>query len=84
VFASHPFVDNPSQSAVFVGHASTHVPAAQYLPAPQGWLHPPQCAFDVFVSVSQPFAWLPSQLPYPGLQLPNVQVPVAHDSLAFA
>jgi hypothetical protein len=43
--------------------------------------------FEQFVAVpsgvSQPLAVLPSQLAKPALQLPNVQVPVVHDALAF-
>jgi len=46
--------------------------------------HAPQFAALVCVFTSQPFAGLPSQLPNPAPQVPSVQVPEAHDSLAFA
>jgi hypothetical protein len=44
----------------------------------------PQFETLVRRSLSQPFARLPSQFPKLRLHDPNVQVPVAHDALAFA
>jgi hypothetical protein len=84
VFTSQPLPLIMSQSAVPTGQALTQVPVAQISPTPHGLLHPPQCWLEVSVFVSQPFAWSPSQLPKPGRHAPNVQVPVEHDSVAFA
>ena len=46
--------------------------------------HAPQLLVSVWRLFSQPLDATPSQLPKPELQVPSVQVPVEHDSLAFA
>jgi hypothetical protein len=56
------------------------VPLADEHAAP----HPPQLAVLVLMFVSQPFELLPSQLPKPASQPTSWQVPLAHDSVAFA
>ena len=44
--------------------------------------HDPQFVVDV-VAVSQPFAIIPSQLPYPALQAPSPHALVEHTGVAF-
>jgi hypothetical protein len=46
--------------------------------------HAPQFETLVSVFVSQPVEPMVSQLPKPAAQVPSVQLPLTHDSVAFA
>jgi hypothetical protein len=61
-----------------------HVPPEQTASPVHALPHAPQWALFVFLSVSQPFAALPSQLIWPSLQEPRPQTPPMHDAVAFA
>jgi hypothetical protein len=56
--------------------------ATQERPAPQGIPQPPQWASVERVSVSQPLAGLPSQLPVDGAQSATAQADAAHTAVA--
>jgi hypothetical protein len=85
--ASHPFETFRSQSPKFALHVTPHAPCTQ-LAVPLLLLHTfphaPQLFALVRVLTSQPLEPVPSQLPKPGEQVPSVQVPPGHVSLAFA
>jgi hypothetical protein len=77
----------PSQLPKFALHVIAQAPAA-HVAVPllllQALPHAPQFAGLVCVFTSQPFDAAPSQFPNPTAQVPSVQVPLPHDSLAFA
>src|SRR4029079_6708467 len=85
---SQPFPVLPSQSPRPGEQPEIpHVPFTQFgVPPVAEQMLPqvPQLVMSVLRVLSQPFVALPSQLLKPALQAPSVQVPVAHDSLAFA
>jgi hypothetical protein len=85
--ASQPFETFASQLPKFVLHVMEQAPATQVAvpllllqPLPQA----PQLDALVWVLTSQPFEAAPSQFPNPAAHAPSVQVPLPHDSLAFA
>lgn len=84
---SQPLVGLLSQFPKFALHApSVQVPVAQDSAAfarLQGTPQAPQ-SVSVLRGSSQPFALFPSQFPNPAAQVPSVQTPVEHDSVAFA
>lgn len=84
---SQPFVASPSQLPKFALQVIAHAPA-RHVAVPLLLLQalPQAPQFEAFVSVltSQPFEAAPSQLPNPTAHVPRVQVPLVHDSLAFA
>src|SRR5690606_12094860 len=62
-----------------------HVPAQQsLLGGEHAAPHPPQCAADVVVSVSQPFDATPSQFPKPASHVEMTHAPLAQLALALA
>jgi len=79
VLTSQPLAALPSQSAKPVAQAaSVQAPALQVVVAlgnTQARPHPPQWVALVVVSVSQPFAAVPSQSPKPGEHRTTAQVP---------
>lgn len=86
-FVSHPSATPPVQFPNPAAHAmeqtaAVHVavPFAVEQAAPQA----PQLAALVCVLTSQPLEVSPSQFPVPALHETSWQVPVAHDTLAFA
>jgi hypothetical protein len=88
VLTSQPLLALPSQFAkpalqLAIPHAPiAHAPVA--LAGAHAIPHPPQCASDVCVLVSQPLLALPSQLPKPALQLAIPHAPIAHAPVALA
>jgi hypothetical protein len=87
VFVSQPFATLESQLPKPGEQVREHVPAEQVgvaLVVEHAAPQPPQCPTVVFVFVSQPLFWLPSQLPKPVVQVPSVHVPVEQDSAALA
>jgi hypothetical protein len=85
--ASHPFETCVSQSPKLALQVIEHAPLVQ--PAvPLLLLHtlPQAPQFDrlFWVLTSHPFAAAPSQFAKPALHVPRVQLPDAHDELAFA
>jgi hypothetical protein len=86
---SQPLAGLPSQSPVPAAQPhGEQVPATQLVVVPPGQLQTvpqaPQLVELVFLSTSQPLLATPSQFKNPVLQVPSVQLPVEHDSLAFA
>ncbi|MFO0602212.1 MAG: hypothetical protein U0324_03510 [Polyangiales bacterium] len=79
VSASQPLDGSMSQSAKPASQAYEQAPAAHEAAAwarvAQAMPQPPQWAVVVRVSVSQPLASLPSQLPKPAAQVPTRQTP---------
>jgi hypothetical protein len=85
--ASQPFVTSESQLPKLPLHVIDQAPRAQLgVPFALEQDVPQAPQFDTLVCVltSQPFAARPSQLPKLALQVPSVQEPEAHDSVAFA
>jgi hypothetical protein len=86
-FDSHPLLRLASQLPYPVAHARPHTPALQagllFGLDVQMTPHAPQFRMLFCVMVSQPFAALLSQLPYPVTQEEIAQVPVAHVVLAL-
>jgi len=84
---SQPFDTLRSQLPKFVLHVMAQAPAA-HVAVPLLLLQPlpqaPQLEALVCVLTSQPFDPAPSQFPNPAAHAPSVQVPLPHDSLAFA
>jgi hypothetical protein len=78
---SHPLLARPSQLPQPPSHTMEQAPpvhtAEPWAPA-HTVPHAPQWLAVVLVSVSQPLAVLPSQLPHPAAQAPNVHVPEPH------
>lgn len=88
VLTSHPVAAIPSQSLNPALHARPHVLFTQ-APTALGafWQtvpHIPQFAGSFVVGVSQPFAFIPSQLPKPALHPPSAQTPMLQEAPAFA
>jgi hypothetical protein len=85
--ASQPLLGLPSQSPkppVQTGAQTLLLALQDVVPCEFEHTSPHAEQFvDVPSGVSQPFAVLPSQLAKPALQLANVQVPLAHDAVAF-
>lgn len=87
VLVSQPLPTLPSQLPKPAEHEMEQLPAEQVgvpLADEHAAPHPPQLAVLVLMFVSQPFALLPSQLPKPASHPTSWQVPLAHDSVAFA
>jgi hypothetical protein len=85
--ASQPFATLPSQlpqPALQVIEQAPSVQEALPFTPLQALPQVPQLEMLVCVLVSHPFELMPSQLPQPALHVPSAQVPLAHDSLAFA
>jgi len=84
---SQPFDTFASQLPKFVLQVMLHAPAT-HVAVPllllQALPHAPQLDALVWVFTSQPFDAAPSQFPNPDAHVPSVQVPLLHDSLAFA
>jgi hypothetical protein len=84
-FVSQPFAKRPSQLQSVASHAgSGQVPAMQGTPQGHALPQAPQCLLSSERLVSQPFAVTPSQLSKQPSHMTIVQLPVAHDSLAWA
>jgi len=85
--ASQPFDTFVSQLPKFVLQVMLQAPAT-HVAVPLLLLQPlpqaPQLEALVCVLTSQPFDAEPSQFPNPAAHAPSVQVPLLHDSLAFA
>jgi hypothetical protein len=75
--ASHPLVSRPSQLPYPALHPIAHAPSVQEA-VPLVLLHTvpqvPQLPVLVWVLVSQPLTWLPSQLPHPALHETSAQL----------
>jgi hypothetical protein len=86
VAASQPSATLLLQLPQPAAHAMEQAPAAQ---AAEPWTveqaapQAPQFVTLVSVLVSQPLAWLPSQLPHPALQVDTRHDPLPQDSVAF-
>lgn len=84
---SQPFDTFASQLPKFVLQVMLHAPAT-HVAVPllllQALPQAPQLEALVRVFTSQPFEAAPSQFPNPAAHAPSVQVPLPHDSLAFA
>jgi hypothetical protein len=72
----HPLLQEMEQA--LSAHAGVPLVELQTVP------HAPQLLMSLVRFFSQPLLAFPSQLPYPELQAPNVQVPPGHDSAALA
>ena len=86
-FTSQPLEASPSQLPNPVLHAMEHEPSEQPgvpFVLLQTVPHAPQFVALVSVFVSQPVEPIPSQFPNPAAQVPRVQLPLTHDSVAFA